>query len=179
MYSPNTSCPFSYKSKGCIMLFDITQLDFKRSYKLLSSIIIPRPIAWVVSQDEVGGKNAAPYSLFNFFGGHPPIVCIGMGRPKGNDKDSLSNIRATQEFVVNMVTTSLANEMNITAMDFPFGISELDQAGLETVPCEKIRGDRILRSPVALECRLKEIIDIDPSSAIVMATVLAIHIDDE
>ncbi|WP_211231772.1 flavin reductase family protein [Ottowia thiooxydans] len=155
------------------------QLDLARSYKLLSSSIVPRPIAWVVSQDANGVANAAPYSLFNFFGGHPPVVCIGMGRPNGRDKDSLSNIRTTQEFVINMVTASLAQAMNTTSVAFPSGVNELDKAELETVTCSKISGRRIKLSPLALECRLQQIIDVKPSSVIVMATVQAIHIDDE
>ena len=161
------------------MMFDMDQLDLGRSYKLLSSSIVPRPIAWVVSQDANGVANAAPYSLFNFFGGHPPVVCIGMGRPKGRDKDSLANIRATNEFVINMVTASLAQAMNTTAVPFPAGVDELEKAGVETVPCTRIAGRRIKQSPVALECRLMQIIDVQPSSAIVMASVLAMHIDDE
>ena len=161
------------------MMFDMDQLDLARSYKLLSSSIVPRPIAWVVSQDGNGVANAAPYSLFNFFGGHPPVVCIGMGRPGGRDKDSLSNIRATREFVINMVTASLAQAMNTTAVAFPSGVNELDRAGLETVACSRIAGRRIKQSPVALECRLQQIIDVKPSSVIVMATVQAMHIDNE
>lgn len=161
------------------MMFDMDQLDLARSYKLLSSTIVPRPIAWVVSQDANGVANAAPYSLFNFFGGHPPVVCIGMGRPKERDKDSLSNIRATKEFVINMVTTSLAQAMNTTAVAFPSDVDELDKAGLETCGCSKIAGRRIKRSPVALECQMQQIIDVRPSSVIVIATVLALHIDDE
>lgn len=161
------------------MMFDMDQLDLARSYKLLSSSIVPRPIAWVVSQDANGVANAAPYSLFNFFGGHPPVVCIGMGRPKGRDKDSLSNIRSTQEFVINMVTATLANAMNTTAVAFPSEVNELERAELETVACSKISGRRIKTSPVALECRLQQIIDVEPSSVIVLATVRAMHIDDQ
>lgn len=161
------------------MLFDMEQLDSARSYKLLASTIVPRPIAWIVSQDANGVPNAAPYSLFNFFGGHPPVVCIGMGRPKGRDKDTLANIRSTQEFVINMVTMHLAQPMNTTAIPFPASVNELEKAGLETLPCSKIACMRIKKSPLALECKLQQIIDVQPSSAIVMATVLAVHIEDE
>ncbi|CAM3717095.1 flavin reductase family protein [Bordetella tumulicola] len=160
------------------MMFDMDDLDVGRSYKLMSSSILPRPIAWVVSQDADGVVNAAPYSLFNFFGGHPPVVCIGMGRPKGNDKDSLANIRATGEFAINMVTQPLVQAMNTTAVPFPVGVNELEKAGLETVPCTKIAGHRIKSSPLTLECKLQQIIDVPPSSVMVMATVSAMHIDD-
>ncbi|MDH5855929.1 flavin reductase family protein [Lampropedia aestuarii] len=161
-----------------VMLFDMDQLDLARSYKLLSSVIVPRPIAWVVSQDARGQTNAAPYSLFNFFGGHPPVVCIGMGHYQGRIKDSLANICATQEFVINLVTLALAEAMNTTAVPFPAGINELDKAGLQTLPCTKITGRRIAQSPVALECRLQQMIDVRPSSTIVVANVVAMHIDD-
>ncbi len=159
------------------MFFAVSDLDQARSYKLMSSCIVPRPIAWVVTKNRDEGLNAAPYSLFNFFGGHPPVVCIGMGRPDGKDKDSLENIRNRKEFVVNMVPEGLAEAMNMTATPYDYGIRELDIAGLSTLPCQFIDCRRILASPVALECKLAQIVDIRPSSAMVMATVVGIHVD--
>jgi len=161
------------------MYFDIEKLDQKRSYKLLASSVVPRPIAWVVTCDPSGRPNAAPYSFFNFFSGFPPVVCVGMGFRDGGPKDSFANIKASQEFVVNLVPSDLAEAMNTTAVPFDREVNELDMAGLETVPSTKVTPPRIARSPVALECRLNQVIPVDTTGVIVVAHVVAVHIKDE
>jgi len=90
------------------MYFDISALDGRRSYKLLTATVVPRPIAWVVSADPDGRVNAAPFSFFNCFGGHPPVICVGVGNRGGGPKDTLANIQARREFVVNLVPEALA-----------------------------------------------------------------------
>ncbi len=112
------------------MYFDISALDAPRSYKLLTATVVPRPIAWVVSADAQGRLNAAPFSFFNCFGGHPPVVCVGVGTRSGSPKDTLANIQARREFVVNLVPEALAAAMNDTATDFPQGHDELQITGL-------------------------------------------------
>src|SRR5687768_3897784 len=132
------------------MYFDMSELDRKRSYKLLASTVVPRPIAWVVTVGEDGCPNAAPFSFFNFFSGFPPVICVGMGLHRGTPKDSLVNIRSRGEFVINLVSEELAQQMNTTAVPFPAGVNELEKAGLDTVPATKVQLPRIERSPVAL-----------------------------
>lgn len=161
------------------MRFDIDQLDPARSYKLLTATVVPRPIAWMVSADAAGLLNAAPYSFFNCFGGHPPVVGIGLGRHKRGPKDTLANIQARGEFVVNLVSEALAPAMNTTAVDFPADWNELEQAGLATVPSHVVSVPRIADSPVALECRLWQVIALPPSSTLVLAQVVAVHITDD
>jgi flavin reductase (DIM6/NTAB) family NADH-FMN oxidoreductase RutF len=159
--------------------FDMEQLDGAMSYKLLSSTIVPRPIAWVVTADTHGKANAAPFSLFNFFGGHPPVVCIGMGQRDGAEKDSLANIETTGELVINLVSESLAEAMNTTAIPFPRTVDELQEAGLTTAASLHVRAPRIAASPVALECVLRQIISLDATASLVMAEVRAMHISAE
>ncbi|QHE84667.1 flavin reductase family protein [Hydrogenophaga sp. BPS33] len=161
------------------MYFDIDKLDQKLSYKLLASSIVPRPIAWVVTCDDSGRPNAAPYSFFNFFSGFPPVICIGMGLQRGEPKDSYANIKASREFVVNLVPSDLAEEMNTTAVPFPRTVNELEVAGLATTSSTKVRPPRIERSPVALECRLNQVIPVDTTGVILVAHVVAVHIKDE
>lgn len=165
------------------MYFDIARLDGPLSYKLLTATVVPRPIAWVVTVDAQGTVNAAPYSFFNFFGGFPPLVCIGIGRSHGRGrparKDTLANIQHGGDFVVNLVPEELVQAMNITATDFPPAWSELQAAGLETAPSEKVKPPRIARSPVAIECRLHQVVEIDTTGHLVLGHVVAVHVRDD
>ncbi|MCO5121342.1 MAG: flavin reductase family protein [Burkholderiaceae bacterium] len=163
------------------MHFDVATLDGNLCYKLMTSLVVPRPIAWLVTNNGVGGQNAAPFSFFNCFSGNPPVLCIGIGRPVDRRKDSLANIERDREFVVNMVSEELAQAMNLTATDFPPDWNELALAGLETAPSVKISVPRIAASPAAFECRLREIMPVaqDSGNVIVVADVVAIHARDE
>lgn len=161
------------------MLFDFANISAKDQYKLLVSTVVPRPIAWVVSQDSEGQVNAAPFSFFNAFSGEPPIVGIGIGsRKSGHPKDTRTNIKETREFVVNLVSESLAEAMNITAIDFTAGINELTEAGLTTLPSLHVKPPCIAESPVAMECELFQIVDLGSDSGLVLGRVLAMHIHD-
>lgn len=161
------------------MFFDLAALDAARSYKLMTATIVPRPIAWVVSADAAGVLNAAPFSFFNCFGGHPPVVCVGMGRRGTRAKDTRANVEARREFVVNLVPIELAEAMVTTAIDFPPDWDEIALAGLATVASERIGVPRLAASPVALECRLRQIVPVDDSGDLVIAEVAAVHVRDD
>ncbi len=165
------------------MQFDFATLPPPQVYKLMTSTITPRPIAWVTSQDAQGRLNAAPYSFFNAFCADPPIVGIGMGRrPELEDvtpKDSWANIRATKGFVVQLVDEDSAAAMNRTATPFPAGESELALAGLQTLPSAHVSPPRIASSPVAFECVLHQEIALGDRNALILGRVLAMHIRDE
>jgi flavin reductase (DIM6/NTAB) family NADH-FMN oxidoreductase RutF len=162
------------------MLFDLAALDAQNAYKLLVSTVVPRPIAWITTQDIDGSVNAAPFSFFNAVSGNPPVVAIGIGgRAPGDAKDTGGNIRRTGEFVVNLVSDALAEKMNITAIDFEKSVNELAEAGLTTAPSAKVRPPRIAESPVALECERLVIIDVGTDRSVVLGRVLAIHIADD
>src|SRR5271169_3229669 len=107
------------------MLFDFATIAARERYKLLLSTVVPRPIAWIVSQDLNGQLNAAPFSFFNAFAGDPPVVGIGIGsHDHVQPKDTRRNIRDTGQFVVNLVSEEARERMNITAIDFESEVSE-------------------------------------------------------
>lgn len=161
------------------MLFDMTTLSPQNAYKLLVATIVPRPIAWVTTTDERGAVNAAPYSFFNAMAGSPPTVVIGVGeRAPGSPKDTGANIRATRQFVVNLVAYENAEAMNVTATDFAPEVDELVQAGLTPVASAKVAPPRIAESPVSMECELHTIVDVGRQS-VVLGTVVAMHVRDD
>ena len=161
------------------MYFDLERLDGTLSYKLMTATIVPRPIAWLVTANAAGKTNAAPFSFFNAFSGSPAVICVGIGQRRDADKDSLANIRARGEFVVNLVSEELVEAMSLTSVDFPPDYDELQVAGLATEPSVKIGVPRIARSPVSLECTLQQVLDVGGSNRIVVAGVAAMHILDE
>lgn len=161
------------------MLFDFNEIPGKERYKLLVSTVTPRPIAWVVSQDVNGVLNAGAFSFFNAFSGDPPVVAIGVASHKpGRPKDTRVNIRETGQFVVNLVSEANAEQMNITAIEFEYGVDELEQAGLTPLPSVRVKPPRIAESPVAMECELMQIIDLG-ETGLVLGRVLAMHVRDE
>jgi flavin reductase (DIM6/NTAB) family NADH-FMN oxidoreductase RutF len=162
------------------MLFDFSDMPARERYKLLVSTIVPRPIAWIVSQDLHGQLNAAPFSFFNAFAGDPPVVGIGIGsHDPGRPKDTRRNIRKTGQFVVNLVSEEAAEVMNITAIEFERGISEPSEAGLTTIPSVHVKPPRIAESPVSMECERMQIIDLGPEQSLVLGRVLAMHVRDD
>jgi flavin reductase (DIM6/NTAB) family NADH-FMN oxidoreductase RutF len=157
--------------------FDLAAMRKADSYKLLASVILPRPIAWVVSRDAEGVVNTAPFSFFNILSADPPLLAIGFSAAPGREgKDTLANIRARREFVVNMVPEDLAEAMNVTATNAPRGMDEARLAGLELVKCEVVDVPRIARSPVAMECKLFEVIEPGGSGTIVLGRVVYVHV---
>ncbi|MER6561288.1 flavin reductase family protein [Streptomyces sp. NPDC001027] len=119
-------------------------------YRLLTAVVVPRPIAWVSTLAADGTANLAPHSFFTVACTDPPIVQFtSVGR-----KDSLRNVEATGEFVVNFAPEELIEQINATATDFPAHESEFDAVGVEREPSLRVRPPRVAESPVALECRL-------------------------
>ena len=164
------------------MQFNFACLQPSQIYKLMTSTITPRPIAWITSQDERGRLNAAPFSFFNAFSADPPIVGIGIGRrPELAEapKDSWANIRSTEGFVVQLVDEANAAAMNRTATPFAQGESELALAGIETLASTHVAPPRIASSPVAFECRLFREIGLGERNVLILGRVLAMHIRDD
>jgi flavin reductase (DIM6/NTAB) family NADH-FMN oxidoreductase RutF len=125
------------------------------NYKLLTNLVVPRPIAWVTSQNAHGVVNLAPFSFFNAVGSNPLYLLISVGRnDDGSRKDTANNISANGEFVVNMVTEDVIDAMNISAADFPAGESELTAAGLAAAPSLRIATPYVARSQASMECKL-------------------------
>ncbi len=161
------------------MKFPIDTMDMAQSYKLLASVVVPRPIALVSTLDESGGVNAAPFSFFNLIGSSPPMVVLGItNKPEGAPKDTRANIVRTGEFVVNLVHSDLADAMNTCAIDFPAGVSELAAARLTAAPSVRIAAPGLNEARVRLECRLHSVVEIGDNK-IVLGEAVFLHISDE
>lgn len=162
------------------MLFDFAGMSAENVYKLLVSTVVPRPIAWVTTRDVDGTVNAAPFSFFNAVSGNPPVLAVGIGgREPGDVKDTGGNIRRTGEFVVNLVSDALADQMNITAIDFGKEVAELAEAGLRTADSVRVRPPRIAESPISFECERLVIVEVGVDRAVVLGRALAVHVRDD
>ncbi|PWJ20913.1 flavin reductase family protein [Jannaschia seohaensis] len=133
---------------------DFGDLDPAIRYKLLTALVIPRPVAWITTRGAQGQVNAAPYSFFNVFGQDPPLVVLGLEhRTDGSPKDTTANIARDGEFVVNIATPDLVEEMVATASAYPTERSEPEALGLPLAASSRVAPPRLARAPVALECR--------------------------
>ncbi|RST86430.1 flavin reductase family protein [Aquibium carbonis] len=147
----------------------------------LKAIVAPRPIGWISSRNAVGELNLAPYSFFNALSSRPMLVWFS----SEGEKDSVTFIRETGEFVANLVTRDLADAMNATSVDAPRGVSEFGYAGLTPAPSRLVAAPRVAEAHAALECRVTEIFQpklLDGSKAgvtVVTGQVVGVHIDDD
>jgi flavin reductase (DIM6/NTAB) family NADH-FMN oxidoreductase RutF len=162
------------------MHFASSNIPASTAYKLLTSTIVPRPIAFVTSINSDGVINAAPFSFFNAMGSEPPVIALGF-EPKsdGNVKDTPYNIIEMKEFVVNLVDEKLAGQMNISSGSFPANQSEIEIAGLDIVSSIEVKVPRLKASPVSMECRLFEHIPLGGGGSIIIGEILHFHIRDE
>jgi len=162
------------------MFYDTASNAHGLPHDPFKAIIAPRPIGWISSVDSNGAVNLAPYSFFNAFSSRPPIV----GFASEGRKDSVAFIEETREFVCNLVTYDLRDAMNATSAPLPRGSSEFVHAGLEEAPSRLVKAPRVKASPVALECRLIQIIELTDSdgqavnSFLVLGHVVGLHIDE-
>ncbi len=141
---------------------DFEQIDSYPRYKLMASLIVPRPIALVTTIGANGVINAAPFSMFNMVGEDPPILMISINRlSDGQLKDTSANILHNGEFVVHMSDEAMAQKMHDCGHAFPADVSELAEVGLTPVPSHSVRPPRILEAPVAFECVLHEKLETD------------------
>ncbi len=148
------------------------------NYKLLTNLVVPRPIAWVSTLSPSGVVNLAPFSFFNAIGSEPPYLMVSVGlNDKGEAKDTAKNIAASGEFVVNMVTEDLFAAMNISAADFPPDQSESEAAQLQTAASVHIRTPRVALSSVSFECKL---VSAQPlgKNTLFIGEVLMFHVAD-
>ena len=151
----------------------------ERAYPILASLVTPRPIAFVTTINSAGQINAAPFSFFNLLGADPPILGFAPGdRDDGTPKDTARNIRDTHEFVVNLVDESIAEAMNRCAASLPYGVNELESAGLTSTPSSVVRPPRISESPVSLECVEWGTLQIG-GNRLVIGLIKRVHLRDE
>lgn len=162
------------------MQFEIGKIPHSHVYKLLIGLVTPRPIALITSMDQDGHLNAAPFSAYNYLGTDPPIVGIGVAERPGDrllPKDTANNIHSTGEFVVNVVTEDIAQQMNICATDFPPEINEVDLAGFTTVASQVVKVPRIAQAHAALECRMHTTLLIG-RSRVILGQVVSMYVEE-
>ncbi|QBZ98731.1 flavin reductase family protein [Flavobacterium sangjuense] len=165
------------------MQFDPNELDHTAVYKLLTGSVIPRPIGWISSISEHGINNLAPFSYFNAVGDDPPHVMFSTGRGNNTNKDTLNNVLATKQFVVNMVTEELTEQMNSTAQAVHSDIDEFELAGVTPIPSLKIQPRRVKESPITFECELVHHYFLEDhkngGACVIIGRIVMMHIADD
>lgn len=153
-------------------------LDRADRSKLLTGLVVPRPIGWVGTSAPDGGPNLAPFSFFNVVAGTPPTVIFSAGRRAGTLKDTLANIAASREFTINIVDESLAEAMNLTSGEYAPDVDEFATAGLTRRTGDIVKAPIVVQAPASLECRVTHIVELGgpPSNAVVFGEVLRIHV---
>lgn len=148
-------------------------------YKIVGGCITPRPIAWVCTRSPAGVLNVSPFSYFNVLGDDPPVVVLGMvAHAEGRLKDTPENIRASGQFVINLVDEAHGEAMNLTSVDAPADVDEAVLAGLELAPCVEVSPPRIATAPVSFECRTMHFIETGLHQVAIIGEVLHAHIQD-
>jgi len=162
------------------VIIDPQAVPVSIAYQLLTTTVIPRPIGFISSLSPEGVANLAPFSFFNAVCGDPPMIMFSASN-RHPLKDTLRNVRATREFVVNIVSEEIAQQMNLTAGDYAPHISEFDISGLTAVPSDIVRPPRVLESPVNMECRVHDIFEVSAKpmgGSIVIGEVIRFHVRD-
>jgi flavin reductase (DIM6/NTAB) family NADH-FMN oxidoreductase RutF len=166
------------------LIVDPREAGFQNVYKLLIGAVVPRPIALVSTISREGIPNLAPFSFFTAVSANPPVVCFCPVRRPGSNpyKDTLSNISATGEFVVNIVSEEFAEKMNLSSAEFPPEVDEFEASGLTPTPSDLVGPPRVAESHVHMECKLYltiEIGELPGSGNLVLGEVVRFHVDDQ
>ena len=164
------------------MEIDPLETSQKNIYKILTGAVIPRPIGWISSISEDGVPNLAPFSFFNAVGEDPPHVMFSTVRTGDKNKDTLNNVLATKQFVVNMATEELVEAMNATSIELPPDGNEFEYAGLTPVPSVKVKPFRVKESPITFECELVHHYSLEDhkngGATIMIGRIVMFHVDE-
>ncbi len=158
--------------------FDPGELEGVDRYKLLTGLVVPRPIGWIGTLGPDGAQNLAPFSFFNVVAGTPPTVLFSPGRRMGTPKDTLANVMASREFTVSIVDEHLAEAMNRTSGEYPSDVDEFAIAGLTPRPGDVVTAPLVAESPASLECRVTHVVELSdpPTNTVVFGEVVRIHV---
>lgn len=155
------------------------ELGAEEAYKLLTGMVVPRPIAWITTLSATGSVNLAPFSAFTFVSPKPPMLAVSIGQKAGIYKDTAQNILRTEEYVVHIADQPLIEAVHGSAVEYPPDVSEAEILGLETIPSEKVAPPRVAAAPIALECRLRHVMEFgETRSRLVVGEVALIHLRD-
>ena len=162
----------------------INPKTFEGFNRVLTGVVVHRPIAFVSTISNSGNVNLSPYSFFNAVSYDPPLIIFSSSKftSDGKLKDSLSNIEQNGEFVVNIVNENIVEAMNKTAAEYPEDVNEFDVANLTQIDSDLVKPPRLSESPVNMECKLERIITLgtdDHPQGLVIGEIIQLHIDDE
>lgn len=163
------------------MIIDPSELDTQSVYKLLTGAVVPRPIAWVSTRSREGILNLAPFSFFTVASREPPMLAISIGPRTGGEgyaKDTLTNLRESQQFVINIVSVSLANAMHESSINHPPEVDEFVRAGVTAASCEIIDTARVEEAQISMECSVEHMLKLG-SDFLVIGRMLRYHVRDE
>ncbi len=158
-----------------------SEIDHTDAYKLMTGLVVPRPIGWIGTADSEGRLNLAPYSFFQCVATNPPVVLFSAGITDGSEKDSLVNARSTGEFTCNLVDAATADGMNQSSASLDRDESEFDFAGLTPEPSDTIAAPRVKEAKASFECLVQQVIELGNAPlthAVVFGEVVRIHVDD-
>jgi flavin reductase (DIM6/NTAB) family NADH-FMN oxidoreductase RutF len=161
------------------MRIDPAYLDPETAYRLITGVVVPRPIAWVTSLSASGVLNLAPFSAFTFVAPKPPMLAISVGRKAGIYKDTAQNILNNEEYVVHIANSSLMTAVHESSTEHPPDVSEVEELRLSTLPGERIKVPRLAVAPIAMECRFRQCLEFgETRSRLIVGEVLVFHIKD-
>lgn len=161
------------------MRIDPAYLDAETAYRLITGVVVPRPIAWVTSLSATGVLNLAPFSAFMFVSPKPPMLAISVGRKGNIYKDTAQNILNNEEYVVHIADSSLMNAVHESSTEHPPDVSEVEELRLSTLPGERIKVPRLTAAPIAMECRFRQCLEFgETRSRLIVGEVLVFHIRD-
>ena len=152
------------------------------AYKLMTGLVVPRPIGWIGTIDDQGRTNLAPYSFFQAVATNPPVVLFSAGVSNGHRKDSLRNAVESGEFTCNMVGMPTVEAMNASAAELAWGESEFEATGLTPEPSDVIKAPRVAEARASFECRVIQVIELGEApneNHVVLGEVVRIHAEDE
>ncbi|MDA7085666.1 flavin reductase family protein [Pseudomonas sp. SA3-5] len=164
------------------MQLDFASLTALDAYRWLASTVTPRPIAWVSSVSRDGISNLAPFSFFQVISDAPPTLMVNVNlRDDGSLKDTLRNVQASGELVIQLVSFTQAEAMNASAAHLPHGVSEFESCGIASLASERVDVPRVAGAAVAFECRVAQVLAYPPDAPnchLIFAEVLLAHVDD-
>ncbi len=154
-------------------------LEGEASYRLMTGIVVPRPIAWVTTLSTAGGVNLAPFSMFTVVSSKPPLLAFSVGHNHGVYKDTARNILALEEYVIHIADFAHLDALHQSSADYPPDVSEVETLGLATVASEEIKVPRLRDAPVAMECRLRNCIEFGQTrNRLIVGEVIVFHFRD-
>ncbi|MGJ5642673.1 flavin reductase family protein [Formosa sp. S-31] len=164
--------------------FQPKELSTAKLHGYLLSAVAPRPIAFASTVDESGQPNLSPFSFFNVFSANPPILVFSPARRVSNNtvKDTLVNVKATKEVVINIVNYDLVQQMSLSSTEYPKGVNEFEKAGLTMLKSDLVKPFRVGESPVQLECKVNQVIELGDqggAGSLVICEVVKLHMASE